>query len=122
MGDPVTFSVSVRNDGGYAAPSRLGYRIYSVANHLEPVSEGSIDVPGIPAGDHVEVSFDWTAESGHHSLEIDVDVTDQLEETAETNNSTATSCMTVPHSPTWLLKASRGLPRFPRWEILSRSQ
>ena len=89
LGDPVTFSVSVRNDGGHAAPSRLGYRIYSVANHLEPVSEGSIDVPGIPAGDQVEVSFDWTAQAGHHSLEIDVDITDRLEETAETNNSAA---------------------------------
>ena len=76
LGDPVTFFISVRNHGGYADPSRLGYRIYSVANHIEPVSEGSIDVPGIPAGDQFEVSFDWTAESGHHSLEIDVDVAD----------------------------------------------
>lgn len=89
LGDPVTFFISVRNDGGYAAPSRLGYRIYSVDNHLEPVSEGSIDVPGIPAGDQVEVRFEWTAQAGHHSLEVEVDVTDQLEETAETNNSGA---------------------------------
>ena len=89
VGDSVTFSISVRNDGGYATPSRLGYRIYSVASHIEPVSEGSIDVPGIPAGERVEVSFDWTAQAGHHSLEIDVDVTGQLEETAETNNAAA---------------------------------
>ena len=89
VGDPVTFSISVRNYGGYAAPSRLGYRIYSVANHAEPVSEGSADVPGIPAGGQVEVSFEWTAQAGHHSLEIDVDVLGQLEETAETNNAAA---------------------------------
>ena len=86
VGDPVTFSISVRNHGGHAAPSMLGYRIYSVANHVEPVSQGNIDVPDIPPGDHVRVNFDWTADAGHHTLEIDVDVTDQLEETAETNN------------------------------------
>ena len=92
VGDPITFSISVRNHGGHAAPSRLGYRIYSVANHIEPVSEGNIDVPDIPAGDHVEVSFDWMADPGHHTIEIDVDVTDHLDETAETNN-TATNLL-----------------------------
>ena len=87
VGDSVTFSISIRNHGGHAAPSRLEYRIYSVANHVEPVSEGSSDVPDIPAGGLAEVSFEWTVRAGHHSLEIDVDVTDQFDETAETNNS-----------------------------------
>ena len=89
VGDSVTFSISVRNNGGYAAPSSLGYRINSAASHVEPVSEGSADVPGIPAGGQVEVSFEWTAQPGHHSLEVDVDVLGQLEETAETNNAVA---------------------------------
>ena len=87
LGDPVTFSISIINGGGEAAPSKLGYRIYSVTSHAEPVSEGVIDVPGIPWGGQAVVSFDWIAQRGHHSLEIEVDVTEQLDESAETNNS-----------------------------------
>lgn len=86
LGDTVTFSISVRNSGGEAAPSRLGYRIYSVTDHVEPVFEGGLDVPGIPGNEQVIVSFDWIAQAGHHSLEIEADVADQLEESAETNN------------------------------------
>ena len=86
LGDTVTFSISVKNSGGDAAPSRLGYRIYSVTNHVEPVFEGGLDVPSIPGREQVIVSFDWIAQAGHHSLEIEVDVADQLEESAETNN------------------------------------
>ena len=89
LGDLVTFSISIRNSGGDAAPSRLGYRIYSVTDHVKPVSEGGLEVPGIPWGERALVSFDWIAQAGHHSLEIEVDVADQLEESAETNNAEA---------------------------------
>ena len=86
VGDPVTFSITVKNEGGDAAPSRLGYRVYSVDKHAEPVLEGSVDVPDILAGDQTDVSFDWTAQAGLHSLEIEVDVKNQVDESAEGNN------------------------------------
>ena len=86
VGDPVIFSITVKNEGGDAAPSRLGYRVYSVDKHAEPVLEGSVDVPDILAGDQTDVSFDWTAQAGLHSLEIEVDVKNQVDESAEGNN------------------------------------
>ncbi len=86
LGDTVTFSITVKNEGGDAVPSRLVFRIYSVTNHVEPVLEGGADVPAIPAGNQIDVSFDWIAQAGPHSLEIEVDVTNQMDESAEGNN------------------------------------
>ena len=86
VGDPVIFSIIVKNEGGNAAPSRLGYRIYSVNKHAEPVLEGGVDVPDILAGGQTDVSFDWTAQAGLHSLEIEVYVKNQVDESAEGNN------------------------------------
>ena len=86
VGDPVTFSITVKNEGGDAAPSRLGYRVYSVDKHAEPVLEIIVDVPDILAGGQTDVSFDWTAQAGLHSLEIEVDVKNQVDESAEGNN------------------------------------
>ena len=86
VGDTVTFSISIKNEGGGAAAFTLGYRVFSVADDSEHVLGGIIEVPGIPAGDQTQVSFDWIAQAGPHHLQIEADAAHQVEESAETNN------------------------------------
>ena len=87
VGDPVTFSIVVKNEGGDAATFTLGYRIFSVENDAGPIPiQGEVEVPGIPAGSRAQVSFNWTAQAGPHGLEIVADAANQVDESSESNN------------------------------------
>ena len=86
LGDPVTFSITLNNHGGNAPPSRLGYRVYSTANPVDPVTSGTVHVSGVRAGERIDISFDWIAQAGYHNLEIEVDASHVIEESAESNN------------------------------------
>ena len=83
VGDPVTFTVTVRNDGWRAArATNLAYSIESA----DGAKTGEVDVPQIPAGHSAEVSFQWAAEAGHHNITLDLDSNDLIPESSEGNN------------------------------------
>ena len=87
VGDTVTFTVSVLNQGeGDAGPSKLSY---TVARDAETILVGEVDVPSIPKGGSESVFFDWTADAGVHSFTIKADATDQVHETANIDNNKA---------------------------------
>ncbi len=86
VGDPVTFSVTVRNDGWRAAKAtNLAYSIESA----DGAKTGEVDIPQIPAGHSAEVAFQWTAEAGHHNIKLDLDSNDLIPESSEGNNTVA---------------------------------
>ncbi len=82
VGDTVTFSIQVRNNGqGPATASTLAYAIDGVAN-----SEWTVDVPALAAGDSYEATFTWVADAHPHAFELRADAFGANEETAKGDN------------------------------------
>ena len=83
VGDAVTFSIEIRNNGSRdAGPSLLAYSI----DGIDGSRFGEVDIPPIPAGDSAEATFAWTAKAGHYNVTFEVDAENRVRERSEGNN------------------------------------
>ena len=80
IGDTVTFTVTVKNQGTDRAGSLL------VDFYVDGSSMGYEVVGGIDAGATVTKTFTWTAEAGSHAIKVIVDSNDKVIENDEGNN------------------------------------
>ena len=83
VGDTVTFTVEIRNDGQRNAGASL--LAYSV-DGIDGAKSGEVRLPPIAAGGSVEATFTWKAEAGHHNVGLEVDAEHRVREQAEGNN------------------------------------
>lgn len=83
-GDPVTFEVTVANDGNWDTPE--GEQI-PLRLSIDGETVGERTVSDVPAGNESTVTFEdaWTAETGYHNVSVDV-ATDAIEEVSDDNN------------------------------------
>ena len=80
IGDEVTFSVTVKNQGNYrAGASNLDFLINGN-------SRGYKSLQGIDPGETANETFTWMALAGSHSFTAVADLLNQVNETDETNN------------------------------------
>ncbi len=80
IGDTVTFTVTIKNQGsGKAGSSRVYF-------YIDGSSRGYQDVPEIDAGATVTKTFPWTAQTGSHAIKAVADSNDKVTESDETNN------------------------------------
>ena len=79
-GDTVTFTVSIKNQGGYSA----GYSL--VAYYIDGSFTGYQDVQGVDAGSIVTNTFTWIAEGGTHAIRVVADMESRIPESNENNN------------------------------------
>ena len=87
VGDTVTFTVTVTNQGeADAGSSKLRY---TLARSVKTVFVGDVDVPAIPKGGSESVFFEWTADAGVHIVTVEADPTDQVHETSDIDNNKA---------------------------------
>lgn len=82
IGDTVTFTVKVRNQGGGSASSS---RVYF---YIDGSSKGYQEIPEIDAGTTVTGNFNWKAEAGSHAVKAIVDKDNWIPESDENNNQT----------------------------------
>jgi subtilase family serine protease len=101
-GDNVTFSASVKNQGG--SRSQAG----QIALYIDGFQFTSKDLPEIDNGASVTSTFSWAAVAGKHKIKITADSTNRVTESDETNNtkeadfSSLTPDLTIP-SISWLM-------------------
>ena len=81
-GETVTFTVTVKNDGGSRADASLVY-IY-IDNSLR----GYQDIPDMDPGTRVIRTFDWKVTLGSHAIKAVADDSNLVAESNETNNET----------------------------------
>ncbi|MFC1988566.1 CARDB domain-containing protein [Chloroflexota bacterium] len=82
VGETVTFSISIENQGrAYAPASVFSYYIGSQTS-------GTERTPGIAAGNSAIVTFAWTAEAGPLPVRIVLDFENRATESNESNNET----------------------------------
>ena len=80
VGDPVTFSVTIKNQGGTgAAASNLTY-------YIDGQLRGHQEVQGLAAGATVTKTFTWAAQPGSHTIKAVADSDMIIFEGNETNN------------------------------------
>ncbi|MFC1913652.1 CARDB domain-containing protein [Chloroflexota bacterium] len=80
IGDSVTFSVTIKNQGdGEAGSSRVAY--YADGIHL-----GSASVNSLAPGASTTKTFTWTAEAGSHTIKAIADSDNNVAESNENNN------------------------------------
>ena len=79
-GDNVTFTVTVKNQGGGSAIASQAYY------YVDDSQEGSDNVSSIPAGGTATGTFTWNAASGNHTIKAVADFNDDVPESDETNN------------------------------------
>ena len=82
VGETVTFTVIVENDGDLRAGSSL-LHVY-----IDNSPRGYQDIPAIDPGTTVPRTFDWKVEEGSHTIRAVVDDSDLVVETSEKNNET----------------------------------
>jgi len=82
-GETVTFTVTVKNDGGSQADASLVY-IY-IDNSLR----GYQDIPDMDPGTRVIRTFDWKVTLGSHAIKAVADDSNLVTESNETNNETS---------------------------------
>ena len=82
VGETVTFTVIVENDGDLRADSSL-LHVY-----IDNSPRGYQDIPAIDPGTTVPRTFDWKVEDGPHTIRAVVDDSDLVAETSEKNNET----------------------------------
>ncbi|MGB2876864.1 MAG: CARDB domain-containing protein [Dehalococcoidales bacterium] len=82
VGETVTFTVIVENDGSNRAGSSL-LHIY-----IDNNPRGYQDIPAIDPGTTVPRTFDWKVEEGLHTIRAVVDDSNLVAETSEKNNET----------------------------------
>jgi subtilase family serine protease len=79
-GDPVTFTVTLKNQGGEkASRSHVGY-------YIDGASRGYHDVPEIDVDATATTTFTWTAQEGSHTIKAVADMQSQIPEFDELNN------------------------------------
>ena len=81
VGDKVTFTVTIENQGEGKSPSSMAH--YYVDDDIRLESD---EIGAVPAGEVVTTTFTWTVEAGTHTLEAVADATGLVEESVETNN------------------------------------
>jgi len=80
IGDEVTFTVSVKNQGaGRAGPSRVRF-------YIDGAFIGYQDIQEIEAGATATTTFTWTARSDTHTVKAVADCNNEVAEDDETNN------------------------------------
>ena len=79
-GETVTFTVTVKNQGGYTAVASQVY------GYVDGSQKGSNTISSISAGGTATVTFTWNAELGEHVIKAVADYNDDVSETDETNN------------------------------------
>ena len=82
VGETVTFTVIVENDGSNRAGSSL-LHVY-----IDNNPRGYQDIPAIDPGTTVPRTFDWKVEEGLHTIRAVVDDSNLVAETSEKNNET----------------------------------
>lgn len=83
VGDAVTFSIEIRNNGSRdAGASLLAYSIEGI----DGSRFGEVDIPPIAAGDSAEATFGWKARAGHYNVTFEVDAENRVRERSERNN------------------------------------
>ncbi|NQT05690.1 MAG: hypothetical protein HQ577_06755 [Dehalococcoidia bacterium] len=95
VGETVTFTVIVENNGDLRADSSLLY-VY-----IDNSPRGYQDIPAIDPGTTVPRTFDWKVEDGSHKIRAVVDDSDLVVETNDENNET----MIVYPAPDLILEA-----------------
>ena len=80
MGDEVTFTVTIKNQGGDQAGSSY------VAYHIDDTYQTSASVNQIDQGATATKTFTWTALAGAHTIKAVADTGNQVMESDETNN------------------------------------
>ncbi len=81
-GDPVTFTVSVANNGSIRAASSL------VHLYIDNSLRGYQHTPPMDPGEKATQTFDWTVEAGPHTIRAVVDNSNLVIESNEANNET----------------------------------
>ncbi len=89
VGDTVTLTVTIRNQGGQASSSRIAY-------YIEGSSTVYQDVQEMNAGATVTKTFTWTAEAGSHTIKAVADFREMVVESDETNNTKTVTISTLP--------------------------
>ncbi|MCK4862902.1 MAG: hypothetical protein KAS25_01335 [Dehalococcoidales bacterium] len=80
-GEEVTFNINIENQGSLeAGPSRVNY-------YVDGAIAGYADIVQLDAGATVTEQLIWAATTGHHTIEIVTDSSDQIFEIDEDNNS-----------------------------------
>jgi subtilase family serine protease len=82
VGETVTFTVTVENDGKLRAGSSL-LHVY-----IDDSPRGYQDIPAIAPGTTVSRTFDWKVEDGLHTIRAVIDDSKLVAETSEKNNET----------------------------------
>jgi len=89
IGDTVTFTVAIKNQGsGKAASSCVAYYIDNTLLTSDPVE--SIDSNGI-----AEKTFTWPAQAGSHDIKAIADSDEEVTESDETNNTLVVTLSTI---------------------------
>ncbi len=83
VGDPVTFRVTVRNQGMADAVGPFP-AVYAVSG--ETTQRGTATIDGIAQGGRQVLDFNWEAEAGEHTVSIVVDPDGTVDESDESNN------------------------------------
>ena len=92
VGDVVTFSVTIRNQGEGDA------ELTKVECFIDDTMEYPYVVDSIPAGTFDIMIFDWTADAGTHDIKVIADFNDDIPEHKESNN-TLEAIVSVSSSP-----------------------
>jgi DNA-binding beta-propeller fold protein YncE len=79
-GDPVTFTVHIRNNGFAPAP-RTNYRLY-----IDDTVARTGKIDPLQIGEEVSVTYLWTYKEGPHTISCDVDTENRVDEISEMNN------------------------------------
>ncbi len=89
IGDRVTFSVTVKNDGNITSAGS------NVNLNIDGNSRGNRQIPCLGAGENATVTYNWMATSGTHDIEVIADIWSQAKESDETNNYRVVTCSTA---------------------------
>ena len=80
VGDIVTFTVNIKNQGGgQASPSYVDY-------YIDDTKLSSASIGQIGAGSSTTRTFTWTAQLGSHTFKAIADANHNVNEDDETNN------------------------------------
>lgn len=93
VGDSVTFTVTIKNQGSGDALSSYVYY------YIDGSKVDSDSVSSIQAGDTTTETFSWTAKAGSHPVKADADATNKVSESNEDNND-ATETFKASPTPT----------------------
>jgi subtilase family serine protease len=89
IGQQVTFSVTVQNEGNKT----------SAASNVNLIIDGNFrgnrQIPCLGAGENETVTYNWQATAGIHNVEADADCLGQVKESDETNNNKVATCSTA---------------------------